>query len=59
MIVHDECKILGFLILLLWTIFMAIHIKYVKAALTKGSRLMTVEAFGRVPTLPSPKSGPA
>jgi len=41
---------------LLLTIF--IHIYIVKPALTRGLKLMTVEATGQVPTLTSPKSGP-
>jgi len=54
----DEYKILYFLLLLLLTIFMIIHSKYVKPALARGSRLLTVEATGQVLTLPSPKSVP-
>jgi len=41
---------------LLLTIFINIYI--VKPALTRGLKLMTVEATGQVPTLTSPKSGP-
>jgi len=42
--------------LLLLTIFMIIHIKYVTPALAR--ELMTVEALGQVLTLPSPESFP-
>jgi len=46
-----------FLIVLL-TIFMIIHIKYVKPALTRGLTVHDLEAPGQVPTSPSPKSDP-
>ena len=48
-----------FLIVLLLTISVMIHNKFVKILFTKGSRLMTVETPGQVPTLLFPKSGPA